>query len=175
MLSVVLAIAHQTARNSDDIEGFKEAFAGRLETLSQGHDLLVASKWEEIDLAQLARKLLGAEAAAGRASIGGDPILLSANRVIGLVLVLHELYTNAVKYGALAIPAGRVDLDWHVEGGEAIVCWRESGVSGVEKPNRQGFGHQMIAMTAKADLQGSVDFDWRDDGVVVTIRFPAEA
>jgi PAS domain S-box-containing protein len=172
MLSVVLAIAHQTARNSTDIESFQEAFAGRLETLAQGHDLLAASEWQDVDIAELAMKLLGGEAAAGRATIGGDPILLSANRVIGLVLVLHELYTNAVKYGALAAPAGRILLDWRVEEGEAIVCWRETGVAGAHEPSRQGFGHQMIEMTAKADLEGRVDFDWRKDGPVVTIRFP---
>ena len=172
MLSVVLAIAHQTARNASDMEQFQHAFAGRLETLAQGHELLVASEWQDIDLAELASKLLGAEAASGRATIGGEPVLLSAKRVIGLVLILHELYTNAVKYGALAVPSGRIDLEWHVEDGEAVVCWRESGLAGVEEPSRQGFGQQMIAMTAKADLQGSAEFDWRDDGVVVTIRFP---
>lgn len=172
MLSVVLAIAHQTARNSADMQSFQEAFAGRLETLAQGHELLVASEWHDIDVAELASKLLGAEAAAGRACIGGEPILLSANRVIGLVLVLHELFTNAAKYGALAVPSGRIDLNWRVEDGQAIVCWHESGVAGIKKPSRKGFGRQMIALTAKADLEGSVDFDWRDDGLVVTIKFP---
>lgn len=175
MLSVVLAIAHQTAGSSADIETFQEAFTGRLETLAQGHELLVASEWQAVDIAELASKLLGAEAEAGRATIGGEPIMLSANRVIGLVLVLHEIYTNAVKYGALAAPSGRIDLDWRIENDEAIVCWRESGVTGVVRPERQGFGHQMIAMTARADLQGSAEFDWRDDGVVVTIRFPVAA
>jgi PAS domain S-box-containing protein len=175
MLSVIVAIAHQTARNSTDIESFQLRFTGRLETLAQGHELLVASEWHDVDLADLASKLLGGEAAAGRATVGGEPILLSANRVIGLVLVLHELYTNAVKYGALATPAGRIELDWRVEDSEAIVCWRETGASGVVEPSRQGFGHQMIAMTAKADLQGSVDFNWREEGLVVSIRFPIVA
>ena len=172
MLSVVLAIAHQTGRNSPDVASFQQAFAGRLETLARGHELLVASEWKDVEISVLAEQVLGAEAAAGRAHVGGEPILLSANRVIGLVLVLHELYTNAVKYGALAAPAGRVDLDWRIEGDEAIVCWRETGVEGLGQPDRDGFGHQMIAMTARADLQGSVEFDWRSDGLLAAIRFP---
>lgn len=175
MLSVVLAIAHQTARNSADLASFQEAFTGRLETLAEGHDLLVASKWTDVDVATLAERLIGAEAAAGRASYSGEPIWLSANRVIGLVLVLHELYTNAVKYGALSVPSGRVDLDWRIEGGEAFLCWRESGLDRLKDPTEPGFGQQMIALTARADLQGQVEFDWRDGGLLVTIRFPVAA
>jgi PAS domain S-box-containing protein len=174
-LSVVLAIAHQTGRNSQDLASFQQAFSGRLETLARGHDLLVASEWKEVELAALAGQLLGADAATGRARFGGEPILLSANRVIGLVLILHELYTNAVKYGALAAPAGRIDLDWRIEDGEAVVCWRETGLSGVEKPSRQGFGHQMIATTAKADVQGNVAFEWEESGLTATLRFPVVA
>ena len=173
MLSVVLAIAHQTARNSRDIESFEQAFSGRLETLAQGHNLLVSSEWQDVELAALAEKILIADAAAGRASYSGEPIMLSAKRVIGLVLILHELYTNAVKYGSLAVPDGRVDLDWRIEGGDAVVCWTESGRQAPNIPPEPGFGQQMITLTGKADLEGRVDFDWRDDGLRVRIRFPA--
>jgi len=172
MLSVVLAVAHQTARNSPDIGAFQESFAGRLKTLSDGHDLLVASEWKDVDLATLANKLLGADAAAGRASLSGEPIQLSASRVIGLVLILHELYTNAVKYGALKVPEGRIDLDWHQENGDAIIRWQERGLEGIHEPSGTGYGQQMLAMTARADLQGRVEFDWRPDGLLATIRFP---
>lgn len=175
MLSVVQGIAHQTARSSPDIAAFTEAFTGRLETLAQGHDLLVASDWEEVELTELADQLLGADAASGRARFSGEPVRLAADQVVGLVLVLHELYTNAVKYGALALPGGRIDLDWRIESGEAIICWRESGVDGLKEPSRKGFGQKMIAMTARADLKGRVEFDWRHGGVVVTIRFPVAA
>jgi PAS domain S-box-containing protein len=175
MLSVVLALAHQTARHSDDMESFQQAFSGRLETLAHSHDLLVASEWEEVELAALARQVLGADCSTGRAGLSGEPVLLSAKRVIGLALILHELYTNAVKYGALATRAGRVDLDWRVEGGEVIVCWRETGGDGVKKPSAQGFGQQMIGLTARADLQGSVEFEWSKTGLVATIRIPLTA
>jgi PAS domain S-box-containing protein len=173
MLSVVLAVAHQTARHSPDIATFQKSFAGRLETLAEGHDLLVASEWKEVDLEALARRLLAADAEAGPASFSGEAIELSPNRVIGLALILHELYTNAVKYGALASAGGRIDLDWRLDEDEAVICWRESGLEKVREPSDSGFGRPMIAMTARADLQGDVDFDWRPDGLVVTIRFPA--
>jgi PAS domain S-box-containing protein len=175
MLSVVQAIAHQTARNSRDMASFQEAFTGRLATLAQGHDLLVASEWKHVELTALACQLLGAEAKSGRASFSGEPIQLSANRVIGLVLILHELYTNAVKYGALAGPDGRIDLDWRIEDGEAIIDWRESGLDGLKEPSRKGFGQKMIAMTARADLKGRVEFDWGNGGLAATIRFPVRA
>jgi PAS domain S-box-containing protein len=172
MLSVVLAIAHQTARNSPDVQSFQEAFAGRLETLAHGHDLLVASEWKEVDLAVLSGQILGPEVAADRAGISGEPVLLSANRVIGLVLILHELYTNAVKYGALSVPTGRIDLDWRIEDGHLILCWRESGTKAIVKPDHEGFGHQMIALTVKADLQGSIEFEWRPEGLLATLDLP---
>jgi PAS domain S-box-containing protein len=175
MLSVVLALAHQTARYSPYVETFQEAFLSRLETLAHGHDLLVASEWRDVELATIAEQILGADAAIDRAAFSGEPILLTAKRVLGLALVLHELYTNAVKYGALSMPAGRVDLDSRAENGHAIVCWRESGGDCVEEPSRQGFGHQMIAMTAKADLEGHIEFEWKKDGLVATLRFPLAA
>lgn len=173
LLSVVLAIAHQTARNSSDIDSFQKAFIGRIESLAQGHDLLVASDWKDVDLAALVGQVVGGEAVSGRASFSGEPVQLSASRVIGLALILHELYTNAVKYGALSVPGGRIDLDWRIEGCDVIVCWQESGLNGVRKPSNDGFGQQMIALTAKADLQGSVSVDWRSEGLLATIRFPA--
>jgi PAS domain S-box-containing protein len=175
MLSVVLALAHQTARYTPDVEAFQEAFLNRLETLARGHDLLVASEWSDVKLAAIAEQILGADAAIGRAAFSIEPILLTANRVLGLALVLHELYTNAVKDGALATPAGRVDLHSRAEDGHAILSWRESGGDCVEEPSRQGFGHQMIAMTAKADLEGHIDFEWQKDGLVATLRFPLAA
>ena len=175
LLSVVLALAHQTARNSPDIDSFQHAFVGRLETLARGHDLLVASEWKEVDLKALATQILGADVAADRTSLSGEAVHLSAKQVIGLALILHELYTNALKYGALAKPAGRIDIHWHIEGGQGILCWREGGLEGIEKPSSHGFGQQLIALTAKADLQGNVEFDWRSEGLMATIRFALPA
>ncbi len=172
MLSVVMAVAYQTARSAPDMKSFERSFAGRLETLARGHDLLIASQWGKTDLEELAAGMLGADAEAGRVSFGGDRVLLSANRVLGMALVLHELYTNAVKYGALAVEGARVELDWRADGDEVVLNWRETGVHPKEKAGKAGFGREMIAMTAKADLGGAAEFQWEDEGLVVTIRFP---
>ena len=172
MLTVVAAIAQQTARVSPDMESFSRSFAGRLESLARAHQLLVGQVWRDVALSALVERVLGADVAEGRARFGGPEILLKPGQVLGLSMILHELYTNAVKYGALATRGGRVDLDWRIEGDETIVCWRETGVTGLGRPDREGFGHQMIAMTARADLQGSVEFDWRSDGLLAAIRFP---
>lgn len=172
MLSVVMAVAFQTARNVADVETFERSFAGRLETLARGHDLLSSSQWGDTDLGAIAAQILGADAETGRVEFSGDPVPLSANRVLGMVMVLHELYTNAVKYGALTRPDGRIALEWRFVGEDVVLTWRETGAKGQAEPQTQGFGHKMIAMTVKADLGGTVDYDWGDAALIVTIRFP---
>jgi PAS domain S-box-containing protein len=101
MLTVVAAIAQQTARVSPDMDSFSKAFAGRLESLARAHELLVGQVWRDIALSALAERVLGADVALGRARFGGPEILLKPGQVLGLSMILHELYTNAIKYGAL--------------------------------------------------------------------------
>src|SRR5688572_18922535 len=112
MLALVSAIAHQTARSSPDIADFQEAFLGRLQSLARGHDLLVAGEWRRASILSLAEEMLGADAGDGRADYGGPELFLSQRQLLGLTMVLHELYTNAVKHGALSVPGGRVSLSW---------------------------------------------------------------
>jgi len=176
MLTVVQAIALQTAANSADMESFTASFSGRLESLARAHQLLVGQVWHDVAISALADRVLGAEVIAGRARYGGPELLLKAGQVLGLSMILHELYTNAIKYGALCSNEGRIEVDWAIDGGMITLTWRELGTP-CETPDApsSGFGQRMIAMSVKSDLGGTIERDWRSDGLTATLRFPTEA
>ena len=174
MLTVVAAIASQTARASDDLEQFSKAFAGRLEALARSHQLLVGRDWDEVALTALADQVLSADVALGRARFGGPELLLKPAQVLGLSMILHELYTNAVKYGALCSAEGMIELDWSLTDGMVELCWTEHGEPCPTEVPSSGFGHRMIAMAVKSDLKGEIVRAWRPDGLGATIRFPLD-
>lgn len=173
MLTVVGAIAHQTARVSGDMQSFLTAFGGRLGALAQSHSLL-AGKADEVALTALAEQVLSADVAQGRARFGGPEILLPPSRVLGLSMILHELYTNAIKYGALCTTEGSIALDWQRKGEVIELVWAESGPPCTPDTQRSGFGQRMIAMAVETDLGGEIERNWRPDGLVATIRFPVD-
>ena len=172
MLTVVAAIAQQTARASPDLDAFSEAFSGRLQSLAKAHQLLVGRAVSDVALTALAEQVLGADVAEGRARFGGPELLLEPGQLLGLSMILHELYTNAVKYGALCGDGGQVALDWDVEGSEVVMRWVEQGPSCQPEGVSTGFGQRMIALSVKSDLGGTVERDWRPEGLTVILRFP---
>ena len=174
MLTVVAAIARQTAQVSTDLESFEKAFAGRLETLARAHQLLVGAAASQVALSVLAEQVLGADVRVGRARYGGPEVLLDGDQVLGLSMILHELYTNAVKYGALCAEQGEIVLEWALRDGQVELRWSEGGPTCEPDAPSSGFGERMIAMSAKADLGGTVEREWRPEGLAVTLRFPLE-
>ena len=174
MLTVVQAIALQTAANSADMASFTKSFSGRLESLARAHQLLVGQVWQDVAISALADRVLGAEVIADRARFGGPELLLKAGQVLGLSMILHELYTNAIKYGALCTDEGRIEVDWASDGEMIILTWREFGApcETSDAPS-SGFGQRMIAMSVKSDLGGTIERDWRSDGLTATLKFPA--
>ncbi|WP_118856189.1 HWE histidine kinase domain-containing protein [Sphingomonas mesophila] len=173
MLTVVAAIAQQTARASSDIASFSEAFSGRLQSLARAHQLLVGQVWNDVALSALAEQVLGGDVAEGRARFGGPEILLGPRQLMGVSMILHELYTNAIKYGSLCAEGGRVELDWSVDGDTVELVWTEVGGSCTAEVPSSGFGQRMIALTVQSDLGGTIERDWRPEGLSATIRFPA--
>lgn len=172
MLTVVGAIAQQTARNSADLAEFEGAFSSRLQSLARAHQLLVGSVWDDVAVSVLAEQVLGADVETGRARFGGPELLLKPRQVLGLSMILHELYTNAVKYGALCTDAGRISLDWERIEGDVVMLWDEQGRPCERDDANSGFGERMIAMSTRADLDGSIDREWRPEGLKATLRFP---
>jgi PAS domain S-box-containing protein len=172
MLTVVSAIARQTARSSDCAEDFLSSFLGRLDTLAKSHSLLTGKYAQDVPLSAIAEQVLGPDTKAKRARFTGPEIRLSPAQVLGMSMILHELYTNAVKYGALCTEEGSIDLDWTLEDRLVTLMWTESGPPYPAKPPKSGFGQRMIAMSVKADLIGTVEQDWAQRGLTVTIHFP---
>jgi two-component sensor histidine kinase len=114
-----------------------------------------------------------------RVSFGGPDILLTPKAALAMSLILHELITNAAKHGALAVPEGRLRLDWSVReqdgGRHAHLRWSETGVPGTRPPSRRGFGTKLLEASVRMELRGRSAALWREDGLEQTIEFPLTA
>jgi PAS domain S-box-containing protein len=165
MLSVVDSIAHQTAaRNPDD---FVERFSERIQALSANQDLLVRNEWKGVDIADLVRAQLAhfADLIGSRIALRGPALRLSPASAQAIGLALHELATNAGKYGALSTNQGRVDISWGTADGILTMSWIELDGPPVPPPERRGFGTMVMeAMTARS-VGGDVDLDYAPSGV----------
>ena len=176
LLGVVAGIAHQTARASASIEEFSPAFAGRLSSLGKAHEILTAAVWERAPLRRLITELLGDYAAGptAQATIDGPDVLLVPRQLLSVSMIVHELLTNAIKYGALARPEGRIALSWTTDGRALDLSWIESGVPIASEPLRSGFGSKMIALTVSHELRGVTSSRWSEDGLRFMLSFGIE-
>lgn len=175
MLTVVTAIARQTARAASGTDDFLATFSDRLKSLADAHSLLAGKSAYDVNLDALAGQVLGADVASGRAKFSGPEVGLDPQQVLGLSMILHELYTNSVKYGALSTDAGSIDFSWTVGGGEIALLWSETGPPCPTDAPKGGFGQRMIEMAVRSDLNGSIERSWSNDGLSVTICFPISA
>ena len=171
-LAVVHAIVRLSRANS--MEGYIEAVEGRIRALAQTHALLSQSRWQGANIMQLVEE----EIAPFRTGQGvkvqmkGSSLVLPAEKAQIVALALHELATNAAKYGALSCSSGRVEIDWRLEGGRLIVTWLESDGPKVELPVRQGFGSKIMNASIKQQIGGDVVFDWQPRGLTCTLSIP---
>ncbi len=179
MLAVVTGIAHQTIKSSSCLEEFAPSFTGRLQALARGHEMLTLSSFEGSGLPELVEALLGPYALPSdmRVTFGGPPANLDSKQVLSLSMVLHELITNATKYGAFSTTEGHVAVSWAWSTADqpGLLCltWKESGLAGVLPPTRRGFGLKMIGLSAGHELGGRSTWAWQDDGLLFTIEFEA--
>jgi two-component sensor histidine kinase len=107
--------------------------------------------------------------------VEGPVVSLEPKIAVAVALILHELVTNAAKYGALAQPNGRIAIAWRLGGvdNETLrFMWRENGLTGIKRPNHRGFGSRMVETSVKHELGGRVETSYRDDGVTYEIEFP---
>jgi two-component system, chemotaxis family, CheB/CheR fusion protein len=170
-LATVQAVATQTLRSASTDE--RAAFLGRLQSFARTHDLLTLESWDRVTLHDLTTRAVEPfqEKNQERIAIEGPKdIWLDANKSLLLAMALHELGTNAVKYGSLSNDDGRVDISWKILPGtpsRAEYCWRESGGPSVARPQREGFGSLLIARTL--DNLGQVQLDFDPAGIVCTL------
>lgn len=174
LLGVVSGIAHQTARTAPDPAAFVPAFLGRLGALGRTHEILTDAAWEDAPLRTLVDAVLEPYAAGDRIRVDGPDLQLPPRHLLSLSMILHELATNAAKYGALATPAGMLTLDWETDGASISLGWRETVPHGLAPPARVGFGTRMIALSVRHELKGEADTNWHADGLDFRLRFAVE-
>ena len=172
VVAVVQSIMRLT--RADDMASYVSAVDGRIRALSNAHKLLSRSRWEGADLRKLVDEEFAPYSADGveKVSINGPSVLLQPNTAQTLALAIHELATNAAKYGALSAVSGRVTLDWDLKPGSLELRWVETGGPKVGPPASRGYGTRVVTMGIESQLGGSVNFDWNRDGLRCTLLVP---
>ena len=171
-LATVQSIAAQTLRSASDVASVRQEFESRLVALAAAHDLLTGQGWRGAPLADVAALAMAPfePSHAPKISRAGPHVWLTAERALALSLALHELATNAVKYGALSAPEGAVDICWFVEGEELTLTWAEQGGPEVAPRTRTGFGARLLQRSLARELGGEVDWIFRPQGIRCEIR-----
>ena len=171
-LAIVQSLTHQTFRAASPPEESIRAFEGRLQALAAAHNLLTRENWEAAAMQDVIEGALRPFCSGLRCTVAGPPVRIPPQTAVSLTLTMHELATNASKYGALSVPDGRIAVRWTAEGGRLVLEWAESGGPAVEPPTRSGFGTRMINRALAADLGGTVELSYAPDGVRCRIEAP---
>jgi PAS domain S-box-containing protein len=173
MLSVVDAIAHQTAAKTP--EDFIERFSERIQALSANQDLLIQNAWHGVETEDLVRAQLApfADQIGSRIVLRGPNLRLNAASAQAIGLAMHELATNAGKYGALSTDTGRVDICWGTDGDIFKMSWIERDGPPISAPERRGFGTVVMRKMAERSLNGKVDLDYARSGLTWRLACPA--
>jgi two-component system, chemotaxis family, CheB/CheR fusion protein len=172
-LTIVQSISTQTLRNSQTLEEFGIAFTGRIQALGRAHDIALRRGFQHVGLGSVLNEALDPFMIDDRIKIADGP-LVELDSVVSqsLTLMLHELATNALKYGALSASAGLVSIGWRVDGDQRIVLtWTESGGPTVTAPGA-GQGTRFIKGSVRYELRGDVTLDFKPEGLRATIAFP---
>lgn len=179
-LAVVQSIAVQTLRNSSSLEYFGEAFQGRLQALARANDAILDGSWKGVTLRHTIQRSLRPFAVEGRIKLAEGPeIDLRPQACLAITMILHELTTNAFKYGALSVPAGSIDIVWRIDAPgtkQAIsIAWRERDGPVVAPPIRQGQGTRFIERSIAYELGGKASIVFNTDGLAATLVFPSRS
>src|SRR5437763_1897538 len=170
MLAVVLSILRLT--RAPTTREFIGAVEGRIQALAATHNLLSASRWEGANLRQIVDEELAPYMSGDRATADGPPAMLLPATAQSVALALHELATNAAKYGALSAEGGRLRLHWWI-GKEALELeWTETGGPTTTPPKSQGFGLTIVRSSIEAQFRGNVKYDWRPEGLTCRLSIP---
>jgi two-component sensor histidine kinase len=175
VLAAVQALAQQTAKRTTSLDSFLQTFGGRLKAMASANELLTAARWRGAAIDHLAAAELGAMAP-GQTSWQGPELFLTPRAANALALALHELATNAVKFGALSVEGGHVKLSWKaLPSGGFEAVWSESGGPTVAAPGRTGFGTTLLGQVTGRELNGDTTVEYRPAGVRVRFRAGAQA
>jgi two-component sensor histidine kinase len=179
LLTIVQSIANQSLRNSKDQKDFQNRFNGRLGGLAASNDLLARGDWRGSSLRELVEFQLAPfiDLSSPQLEIHGPEVTLAADASQAIGLALHELATNAVKYGALSSSQGQLSVSWAVDQppstGGLRLDWRERGGPPVVQPKDKGFGHVVIKDMIEQSVRGSVELDFAEEGLHWSLQAPA--
>ncbi|KAB2913846.1 MAG: PAS domain-containing protein [Hyphomicrobiaceae bacterium] len=179
-LAIVQSLAGQSRLAADSLEEFERAFTGRLHALAKAHDLLTRTNWKGATLEEIAREAVApfgeAKGAGSRIACQGPVVWLDPSTAVTLSLALHELATNAAKFGALSNAHGQVDIRWAADDEAAPTAidlsWTESGGPQVKQPARRGFGSMLIERALGYEAEGDVKLEFLPQGLAFQVRFP---
>jgi two-component system, chemotaxis family, CheB/CheR fusion protein len=180
MLTVVGAITKQTLAKSVSPDDFAEALQGRIQALAKSYGLLSREQWGTVSLRDILLNELEPyrQESEARLALDGPPVALKPAAALALGLVVHELATNATKYGALSNTDGRVSVAWRIDRGERrglALTWRETNGAAVKTRKRKGFGTELIEREVSGTLGGKAVFDYAADGLKVRISIPLDS
>ena len=175
VLAAVQSLALQSARRAASLDGFLKTFTGRLKAMASAHALLTATRWRGADMRNIAAAELGGMAP-GQTHWSGPDVMLTPRATGAMSLALHELAINAIKFGALSVEGGRVDVRWRERtGGGLELEWVESEGPLVPTPTRTGFGSTLLEKVTGRELGGSVKIEFRREGVRAVLTASATA
>ena len=178
ILAIIVSIARVTAGSSASVAEFCASFNKRLEAMARTHSLLAEARWQGATIRTLLEEELFQYSSSGAIALTGPEISVRPTAAQSLSMAIHELATNAAKYGALSRPEGRLDIAWSrsdVGSGERIrLEWRERGGPAVVKPQRRGFGTTVLTRMLTAQLNATADLHYEPDGLRVLIEIPIE-
>jgi two-component sensor histidine kinase len=179
MLAIASAIASQSLRDASSLEAAAKTIASRLAALGVSYDLLIRESWTGAGCRTLIENAILAFQTDGlkQFTISGDNIVVSSGPAVALSMVVHELSTNAVKYGALSVPEGRVSIAWKVDAkAERFkLVWRESGGPAVVEPKDRSFGSRFIEQALPGQLQGEARLIFEPTGLVCDVNIPVSS
>jgi light-regulated signal transduction histidine kinase (bacteriophytochrome) len=176
ILGLIRGLVGQTRDHAATVEEFAAMIGGRIQALARAHDQITADKWQPAPLADLilAEAAAYLEAKAERVMLEGPPVLLEPQAHTTLALVIHEMMTNAAKYGALCDSHGTVRIRWRpLQDGALEILWTEEGGPPVQPPSRKGFGTTIVDRSVPYDLGGEAQIEYLRSGVEATFRIPA--
>lgn len=174
MLATTQSIVNQSLRADQPIESIRSTISERLAALSRSADVLRGREFETLGLREIVQQAIAPFNETGRIAFDGPHLDVSHQSNTSLSLALHELATNAVKYGALSVADGRVEIHWSVDGANFEFTWREAGGPPVVQPKRRGFGTKLIQMLG-ASLRGKAEIEFRPDGLLFIATMSADA
>jgi two-component sensor histidine kinase len=171
-LSRVQSMLAQSLRGARSMKEFARAFEGRIAATARAHGLLTRHSWRGADLRDIALQELAPHAEVGSVQAEGEPVRLDAASAVSFAMAFHELTTNAVKYGALSRPGGRVAISWRREAGRLLLSWTETGGPPVEPAPRRGFGSLLIERGLAYELRGEARLEFLPEGVRCLVEAP---